>query len=178
MFRAEGFSSFFFTLVPFNNVRLLSLSILLAFSSTLAFLSIRLASTLVRQSGNPGIMNSQLSLAIPALPANTTLRVCATSGLAVFWWKVCVGERGREKKKWGKGRELEELYQEKMLTRHITHAEIWFASHRLVKHLRWRSYSIAMITYTLLATTRLVRHDRAREFLKALSLIMPGQSIR
>jgi hypothetical protein len=51
------------------NIRLLSLSI----PRILVFLSIRLASTLAHQSGNPGIMNSQLSLAIPALPANTTL---------------------------------------------------------------------------------------------------------
>lgn len=179
MFRAEGFSSFFFSLVPFNNVRLLSLSILLAFSSTLAFLSIRLASTLVRQSGNPGIMNSQLSLAIPALPANTTLHEFAQLLAWLFSDGKCAWEReGEREKKWEKGRELEELYQEKMLTRHITHAEIWFASHRLVKHQRWRSYSIAMITYIPLATTRVVRHDRAREFLKALSLIMPGESIR
>lgn len=45
----------------------------LPYSAALAFPSVRLASTLVHQSGNPGIMNSQLSLAIPALPANTTL---------------------------------------------------------------------------------------------------------
>lgn len=156
MFRAEGFSSFFFSLVPFNNVRLLSLSILLAFSSTLAFLSIRLASTLVRQSGNPGIMNSQLSLAIPALPANTTLYEFAQLLAWLFSDGKCVcgREKEREKKKWEEGRELEEVYQEKMLTRHITHAEIWFASHRLVKHLRSRSYSMAMITYILYSRQR------------------------
>lgn len=157
MFRAEGFSSFFFSLVPFNNVRLLSLSILLAFSSTLAFLSIRLASTLVRQSGNPGIMNSQLSLAIPALPANTTLYEFAQLLAWLFsdGKCVCVWEReGEREKKWEKGRELEEVYQEKMLTRHIIHAEIWFASHRLVKHLRSRSYSMAMITYILYSRQR------------------------
>lgn len=42
-------------------------------SPAVGFPFIRLALTFVRQSGNPGIMNSQLSLAIPALPANTTL---------------------------------------------------------------------------------------------------------
>lgn len=151
MFWAEGFSSFFFSLVPFN-ARLLSLS----FSISLAFsnprFSLRLAFTLVRQSGNPGIMNSQLSLAIPGLPANTTLYEFAQ----LLAWLFSDGERGREEERQKvreRARAREELYQKKMLTRRITHAGIWFASYRISLSIWSCSYSVTII-YILLDESR------------------------
>jgi len=58
----------------------------------------------VHQSGNPGIMNSQLSLAIPGLPANTTLYEFAQ----LLAWLFSDGERERERAR-EREREREEV---------------------------------------------------------------------
>lgn len=111
MFRPKDLPSLFILFIDSPHSLFLSLFFLsLSFSNHLLSLLLALTSVHVHQSGNPGIMNSQLSLAIPALPANTTLYEFAQLLARLF------SEREREReKKLDKGRQEanEESYIEK-----------------------------------------------------------------